>query len=244
MEMIFEGTLKKSGESGMRPFWVRRLAEEDLADILHVQDQVFDHLENKEVLQPLSAEEFQYILRGNGLLIGAFDGDVLIGFRALLVPPIEEEHLGMDIGLAERDLAAVIYQEISNVLPDYRGNRLQKVLAELIMKELAKEPHPYRYVCCTVAPFNIPSLKDKLAQGMQIAALKEKYGGLLRYIFVKDLMKEEEDSAAVAENHRDTVRIQMGDITAQQEKLAAGWRGISMEQGQDGVWVHYVHNGH
>ena len=31
-------------------------------------------------------------------------------------------------------------------------------------------------------PFNIPSLKDKFAQGMEIAALKEKYGGSMRYV--------------------------------------------------------------
>ena len=50
------------------------------------------------------------------------------------------------------------------------------------MDELQKEDSKYDYVCCTVAPFNIPSLKDKFAQGMAIAALKEKYGGSLRYV--------------------------------------------------------------
>ena len=34
----------------------------------------------------------------------------------------------------------------------------------------------------TVAPFNIPSLKDKFAQGMEVAALKEKYSGSMRYV--------------------------------------------------------------
>ena len=51
---------------------------------------------------------------------------------------------------------------------------MQKILATVIMDELQKEDSQYNYVCCTVAPFNIPSLKDKFAQGMEIAALKER----------------------------------------------------------------------
>jgi hypothetical protein len=38
---------------------------------------------------------------------------------------------------------------------------------------IQKEDGKYDYVCCTIAPFNIPSLKDKFAQGIEIAALKE-----------------------------------------------------------------------
>ena len=32
------------------------------------------------------------------------------------------------------------------------------------MDELQKENGKYDYVCCTVAPFNIPSLKDKFSR--------------------------------------------------------------------------------
>ena len=40
------------------------------------------------------------------------------------------------------------------------------------MERLKKDD--YKYVCATVAPFNIPSLKDKFAQQMEIAAMKWK----------------------------------------------------------------------
>ncbi|MGM2835110.1 GNAT family N-acetyltransferase, partial [Bacillus cereus group sp. Bce025] len=135
---------------------------------------------------------FQYILEGNGMMIGAFIDNKLIAFRALLVPPIDDEHLGLDIGIAESKLHRVIYQEISNVHPNCRGNGMQKILATVIMNELQKDDSKYDYVCCTVAPFNIPSLKDKFAQGMEIAALKEKYGGSMRYVFVKEYRGDKE----------------------------------------------------
>ncbi|MFE8697337.1 GNAT family N-acetyltransferase [Cytobacillus sp. FJAT-53684] len=228
---MFEGALLKNEQQ--LPFFVRVLTMADLADIILVQEQVVRQLVDKDRLQPLTYEEFQYILKGNGLMIGAYANDELIAFRALLVPPIDEAHLGKDIGLPEAELPNVIYQEISNVLPDYRGNQLQKILAKLIMQELAKQEHQYRYVCCTVAPFNIPSLKDKFAQGMRIAALKEKYEGSLRYIFVKDLEDVKEPEWG------DEIFILMENIEDQQQKLHEGWQGIQMVEREGKLQVKY-----
>lgn len=231
MMHIYEGTLMKEGQT--IPFVVQPLTMEDLGRILEVQDQVVSHLNGKNTLQPLKEEEFQYILEGNGMMIGAFIDGKLIAFRALLVPVMDEEHLGLDIGLSDSELPKVIYQEISNVLPDYRGNQLQKTLAGLIMKELSKNDHGYRYVCCTVAPFNVPSLKDKFSQDMRIAALKEKYGGSLRYIFVKDLVE------IIEPDWSESLFIPMGATEAQQLKLSEGWRGIRMEERDGELWVEY-----
>lgn len=235
MDCIFEGIVKQGGNIEV-PFNVRNLTIDDLRDILLLQEQVVLQLEDKGVLQPLSEEEFQFILAGNGLMIGAFAAGELIAFRALLVPPLDEEHLGWDLGLAERELPMVIYQEISSVLPKYRGNGLQKTLAKLIMEELGRQNHVYRYICCTVAPFNIPSLKDKFAQGMQIGALKEKYGGRLRYIFVKELVEGDEGAIPV---WQEITTIHMADIAAQKEKLSQGWRGFQMEENHGTISVYY-----
>ena len=189
MTILYEGKLKQNNDS----FHVTLLSLEHMEQILSLQNVIVEALEDKGRLQPLSLEEFQYILEGNGMMIGAFIQNELIAFRALLVPPIDDEHLGLDIGLPESQLHRVIYQEISNVHPNCRGNGMQKILATVIMDELQKEDSQYDYVCCTVAPFNIPSLKDKFAQGMEIAALKEKYGGSMRYVFVKELRGDKKE---------------------------------------------------
>ena len=220
MTVLYEGTLKQNNES----FHVTLLSLEHIEQILSLQNIVVEALEDKSRLQPLSQEEFQYILEGNGMMIGAFIENELIAFRALLVPPIDDEHLGLDIGLPESELHRVIYQEISNVHPNCRGNGMQKILANVIMDELQKEDSKYDYVCCTVAPFNIPSLKDKFAQGMEIAVLKEKYGDSLRYVFVKKLR---------GDNERDWTDVQsilMNDAVGQQALLSDGYRGYDMEK--------------
>ncbi|PGO23201.1 N-acetyltransferase [Bacillus cereus] len=226
MTVLYEGSLKQNNE----PFHVTLLSLENIEQILSLQNVVIEALEDKNRLQPLSLEEFQYILEGNGMMIGAFIENELIAFRALLVPPIDDEHLGLDIGIAESELHRVIYQEISNVHPNSRGNGMQKILATVIMNELQKEDSKYDYVCCTVAPFNIPSLKDKFAQGMEIAALKEKYGGSMRYVFVKELRGDKEN------NWTDIKDVPMSDVSEKQALLSEGYRGYEMEK-VDGDFV-------
>ncbi|MBZ4222153.1 GNAT family N-acetyltransferase [Bacillus wiedmannii] len=223
MTVLYKGSLKQNNE----PFRVTLLTLENIEQILSLQNVVVEALEDKSRLQPLSLEEFQYILEGNGMMIGAFIENELIAFRALLVPPIDEEHLGLDIGIPESELHRVIYQEISNVHPNSRGNGMQKILATVIMDELQKEDSKYDYVCCTVAPFNIPSLKDKFAQGMEIAALKKKYGGSMRYVFVKELRGDKE------RNWTDVKSVPMSDAVGQQALLSEGYRGYEMEKIDD-----------
>ncbi|WP_079505045.1 N-acetyltransferase [Mesobacillus jeotgali] len=228
MEILYQGILKN--DSGTEEtFTVRELTLEDLDGILEVQNIIISSLTDRNALQPLTEEEYRHILQGNGIMAGAFIDDRLIAFRALLVPMVDEDHLGRDIGLGEEELAQVIYQEISNVIPKYRGNKLQQTLAILLMQELSKQEHQYRYVCCTVAPFNIPSLKDKFAQGLEIAALKEKYGGMLRYVFVKDL------SMPGDRDWNEVLTIPMEDTVSQQEAISGGYRGFDMAE-ESGVW--------
>ncbi|MGW5954483.1 GNAT family N-acetyltransferase [Bacillus mycoides] len=229
MTILYEGTLKQNND----PFHVTLLSLEHMEQILSLQNVVVEALEDKGRLQPLSLEEFQYILEGNGMMIGAFIQNELIAFRALLVPPIDDEHLGLDIGLPESQLHRVIYQEISNVHPNCRGNGMQKILATVIMDELQKEDSQYDYVCCTVAPFNIPSLKDKFAQGMEIAALKEKYGGSMRYVFVKELRGDKK------RDWSDVKSVPMSDAGGQQALLSEGYRGYEMERIDDTFTVNF-----
>lgn len=135
----------------------------------------------------MTKEEFSFILLDNGLVLGVYVDNKLIAVRVLLVPKDDPEHLGFAIGLSEADLDKVIYQEVSFVHPNYQGNGLQKIMAKLIMIELNNKEHAYLYVCATVAPDNIPSLKDKFEQGMEIKALVTIYGEKQRYVFSKKL---------------------------------------------------------
>ncbi|ACA38444.1 GNAT family N-acetyltransferase [Lysinibacillus sp. fkY74-1] len=224
MEKIYEGML------GETPFFVTELTTQHLQQIEDLQVEVYEALADKSILQPLSTEEFEYILNGQGMMIGAYTGEKLIAFRALLNPPIDEEHLGYDCGIPENEFNRVLYQEISNVSPKYRGYGLQKTLATVVMSNIDVEK--YDYVCSTVKPFNIPSLKDKFSQDLVIKGLKIKYVDKLRYIFYKDLRQE---LPLLTEQQV----INMGDTTAQQQLLKQGFIGTSMYEENNDWFVVY-----
>lgn len=225
MDVLHSGLLKERD-----PFYIRKLHLEDLDAILAVQKEVIQTLENRNSLAPLSEEEFTHILSDGGTMVGVFADGRLIAFRATLIPGDDNEHLGHDIGLEISEHSSVIYQEISNVLPLYRGHRLQNLMAKVLMEQL--RIGDFKYVCATVAPFNIASLKDKFAQQMEIAALKEKYGGVLRYVFVKHLHEDEKD-------YEVEQYIPMHDTSTQQKLLAEGWRGTGITGSESGWLVQY-----
>ena len=207
-------------------FTYRKLTEADLHIIQTVQADVCAALENPAILQPLSDKELLNILNGNGVMIGVFVAERLVAFRALLKPQVnEDEHLGADIGAT--DFSRVLYQEISNVHPEFRGHSLQKLMAGWIMDEI--DLAHFDWICATVMPYNIASLKDKFAQGMYVYALKLKYGGKLRYVFGKDLRNPREFTGA-------SIRVTMGDTEQQQQLLADGFVGVAMEQ-VDSDWL-------
>ena len=201
-------------------FTYRKLTEADLSIIQAVQADVCAALENPAILQPLSDDELLNILSGNGVMIGVFTAERLIAFRVLLKPQVDEdEHLGADVGAT--DFSRVLYQEISNVHPDYRGHGLQKLMARWIMDEI--DLAHFDWICATVMPYNIASLKDKFTQGMYVYALKLKYGGKLRYVFGKDLHSTREFTSA-------SIHVSMGDTEKQQQLLEDGFVGVAMEQ--------------
>ncbi len=206
---------------------IKRLTVVDIDAVLSLQDEVIQSLTTVSSLQPLSKEEYVHILTGNGMMLGAFSYDELIAFRALLIPSVDEpEHLGEDAGLEQEGWSQVIYSEISNVKPSFRGNGLQKILGEFIIEEI--DTKKFRYICATVAPFNIASLLDKFVHGLQIIALKEKYEGSLRYVLVRDFEEQSKEAKTCK-------LVKMENIEEQQALIEKGWRGVHVEK-QDQQW--------
>ena len=221
------------GKLGEKEYIVRQLTLEHLDSILRLQHVVLRAMENDNFLSPLTIGEYEDSIARN-LMIGAFVDNELIAFRALALPPIDDQHLGYDIGLSKEQLEKVVYQEITNVHPDYRGFGLQKKLGVIVMELL--DDSPYSHVCATVAPFNIASLKDKLSQGMVIGALKKKYGGMLRYVFYKKIHVDRHSGENFLE-------IPMDAIEKQQQLIADGWIGTAILQKENEWYVTYEEKG-
>lgn len=222
MKSLFEGVISN------QKFKIYKLNDSFIEEILSLQNVVCNALDNKEILEPLTEEEFNTILNGKGILIGAFLDQQLIAIRALYIPELNENHLGKFLGLKdEEQLKRVIYQEISFVHPEFRGYGLQKLLGKVIMNQLDKSA--YDYVCATVMPYNIASLKDKFAQGFRIISLTYLYEGKLRYVFALNLHEQPQYEDG-------EILISMGDTIGQQKLLKEGFVGVMMKKEQDD-WV-------
>ena len=232
MKPIQTGKLR-SGEV----YEIRRLGSQDIEAIRAVQDAALLTLQNPQELQLLTDAELEYNLSTEGLVIGVcLSNHELIAFRTLLKPKITEDHIGYDLGFKRHQFHEIIYQEITIVHPAYRGNGLQQILGKCIMKmwdEIGDTT--IRYVCSTVAPSNIPSLKDKFAQHKEILALKEKYGGKLRFIFLKDLTEPYEPNRqwSITED------VSLTDYHRQIELLANGYRGYAFMKDTDDYIIRY-----
>ncbi len=222
-EMIKKMPLKNAEQDA----FLRYLTTTDLPDILELQTVVYEALEDKARLATLDEAEFRSILEGEPLMVGIFHQEKLIAFRAFLNPVADEEGLGKDIGLTKEHAAEIIYSEISNVHPDYRGNHLQTKMGEFMMEQL--DTTKFRYILATVAPGNIPSMKDKFALGMRIYQVKAKYGGKLRYIYCNDLALKDTGSKEQRE-------IDIKDIGGQIKLIEEGYMGVEMKK-SDTDWI-------
>ena len=200
----------------------RFLGKEDLHEIIELQNVAIANLNSPDMLQPLTQSEFEFILGGHGCILGLFDEQKLIGIRAMLVPPFDQDHLGFDAGLSLADMNRVIYQELSIVHPKYRGAGLQTKMGLLTMEKLDRTK--YSYVFSTVAPSNIASMKDKFVLGLHIIALKLKYNGKLRYVFMKNL--DEELCFDVEAEER---LIPFDEVRNQQQATKEGFMGVGMQ---------------
>lgn len=209
----------------------RFLQMEDLVKIEALQKTIREITE-PHILQTLSREEWMYILDHGKWMIGVFAGERLIACRALVQPADRQELLGEDAKLPENAWDYVLHSEISFVHPEFRGNGLQTIMGEKLMQEV--DASKYAYICATVAPFNIASMKDKLALGFEIVNLKEKYNSHLRYIFLKRL-------GVSAEPLDGEMKVlPMGEIEEQKELLRDQWVGKEVVKENDHWFVRYL----
>ncbi|MBR6028313.1 MAG: GNAT family N-acetyltransferase [Clostridia bacterium] len=128
---------------------------------------------------------FTSCLNGGGFGVTArTEAGELAGMLIVCYPGLTPENLGYDIGLTEEELPRVCNMDTACVAPAHRGHRLERRM--LLFAEEALAGTPYRHLMCTISPHNTPSLRSAEALGYRVAATKEKYGGFLRHVLIKE----------------------------------------------------------
>ena len=150
--------------------------------------QVWEGVENKDlfVIDGTTIEWLQRIMDGKGFGVTARtpEGE-LAGLLIVCFPGADEDNMGWDIGLKEEELARVVHMDTAVVAEKHRGHGLERRMLEYA--ENCLKGTQYRYLMATVSPDNPPSLRSGERIGYHVVMTKEKYGGYLRHILLKEI---------------------------------------------------------
>lgn len=164
-----------------------KLKELDLSyldEIMELQNTIVQGIENKEWYCEVNKEEFKsYFSEGKKVLGYLNEEDKLVALGIYIKNGYNKENYGYDIGLEGEELLKVAQIEVTIVLDEYRGNKIQRILCENI-EEIAKRDK-VEILAATASPYNIYSVKNFENLGYSIEKDKMKYGGMRRYVLVK-----------------------------------------------------------
>ena len=155
--------------------------------IMEIQQKIYDGLDNKDFYSCSDKEEFIETINGKGKILGcvSLENNELIAMGVYIEYGYEDHNYGYDIDIKNEELLRVAQIESTVVLDEYRGNKLQKVICEII-EQMGKDAG-MKYICATAAPDNKFSVNTFENIGYSVMADKLKYGGLRRYVLMKKI---------------------------------------------------------
>ena len=222
-------SIKKRSSNQRTPCEMGYLDNSFLDEILNLQKLVLQHLPEAEIFRPSSREDFsEHFCMGDPIL-GVLAPIGLIAYHVLAIP--RRENYGTDISLPPDELPMVAHLKIVAVHPDYRGNGLQRKVNEAQI-ELMRSAG-FRHACCTISPKNPYSLRNFIADGLVIKGLVTKFGGWMRYIMHRDLLRPRIFG-------KDKTCISNSDIQGQMKLLEEGFCGVGIARKGEGFDVIYI----
>jgi hypothetical protein len=210
----------------------RQLDLSDLPALLELQDTVRRALPDPQLFQGESEAYYARVIAGSGAGFGAFDGYSLAAYGIVTFPGVHAENLCHDVPHLEIDPTEVAHLDGSAVLPAYRGLAIQQRLS--VMRVAYAADKGARHFLMTISPMNPHSLRNHLnGGGFRAEAIKQKYGGLWRFILYRSVDCEEPTSV----RERETCPLEV--IELHQRLLAAGYSGIRLVNRETGFHLAY-----
>lgn len=174
-------------------FKIRRSTPQDIDSMLHMIQNVHSQLNQKEwfvVDEESYTRELLETGKGWGYIAEEITSGEPAGLFIVNFPGTEAHNLGYDIFssdavLSEQFLSDIVHMDTAVVSPKYRGHHLQYRLISFAENDLKNAG--YYKLMCTIHPENIYSLNNALDLGYRIMATREKYGGYLRHILLKEI---------------------------------------------------------
>ena len=160
-------------------FTIRLAGPEDAVKVHDIMVKAYESLSDKSFFICDDLPYVENIINNpqEGFALLCMADDKPAGTLLVRLPGLKEDNLGRDLMLGEDKLMNVAHMESAAVLPEFRGNGIQKKLLIYGKDYLAGYFPTVKYITATVAPLNIPSLKSFKAAGFKEMLTKEKYNG-------------------------------------------------------------------
>lgn len=174
-------------------FEIRRSTEHEIESIVRLIREVHGHLPQKEWFAIDEEAHTRKLLQTGdswGYIAVSVETGELAGLFIANFPGTAEHNLGYDVfssdsGISKEFLSRIVHMDTAAVAPEYRGHGLQRRLIEFAENDL--KTAGYHILMCTVHPQNHFSLDNAFALGYRIMVTKEKYGGYLRHVLMKEI---------------------------------------------------------
>jgi hypothetical protein len=202
---------------------VRRLKlVDDAARVLRFRQAIFNDLPDRDLVLPEDDEEgwARDHLGDQGITIGVFDGDTLVGYASMLIPDIDHpEHLGQLIGFRADELRESFNLASCMVLPSHRGYGIQRRTVAL---RFGIASHLGRHVALSLTSVrNFPSRHNLMKSGLSVVWAGELEPARRRMVFRRDLRVD-----ADAFHYADVKAVYASDFERHVELTSRGYVGF------------------
>ena len=157
--------------------------KKDIQKIKCIMDAGFASVQDKTWYVTDDVAFLERHIEAEGYILNYMSDETIAGFLIVRYPGMAEDNLGRYLDNVE--LTRVTHMESASVLPEFRGQKIQKKLLQRA-EELERE-RGTKYLMCTVHPDNIYSRRNLEQLGYFCLTETEKYGGLKRKIMYKEI---------------------------------------------------------
>lgn len=221
---------RPDGSMMVVPCVMSLLSPDDFEDAVRLHDEVAHGL-SMDIFVPSAPDEIQRYLGGEGLSVGIKHEGRLICLRTAITGAEWARYTAESMGLPPEEAERAACTGFCVVDKEFRGNNVQflsQYYAENIIAENCDK------ILTTVSPYNIFSLQNVLDCNYRIVALKEIYGGHIRYVLKKEFRPK---FPLWTHWH---MQLPIRDFDRQRKALAAGAVGYKLVRKPSGMHVLYA----
>jgi hypothetical protein len=206
------------------------LNQAHFTQIMDLQKIIAEHLTRPDLLNLNNDELIYKKLKIPNSVIGAYDGENLVGYHVMNMVDLTKELINIDMSWLPNTVTKITKLGPTAVHPVHRGKQLIAAMG-LVHFDVIRQSD-YYHAIATASPYNYPSLKFLFSQGFQLIQIIVAYSGMLRFAlfrnFREDLQKEQH-----------ALRVAHENINTQQLLLAKHFHGYGIcktDKGHDLIY--------